>query len=167
MEPTGAGYSSMATTPRIARIDPDDRLKRRRSSRSRTAAVTTAMVYNRKHQVVAGTASRCLIPERRGYQQLRENFQGMLTFIKGSNGRENWISLSRYCCLHSTTTWRTPVKELPMAGRSLPPTIPKKNTLLEVNASQNDKDFIAAVNWKKQKSTSSRASSGSAGAVCP
>jgi nitrous-oxide reductase len=25
----------------------------------------------------------------------------------------------------------------------------QKNTLLEVNASQNDKDFIAAVNWKK------------------
>ena len=23
------------------------------------------------------------------------------------------------------------------------------NTLLEVNASQNDKDFIAAINWKK------------------
>ena len=25
------------------------------------------------------------------------------------------------------------------------------NSLLEVNASQNDKDFIMAVNWKKQK----------------
>lgn len=29
-------------------------------------------------------------------------------------------------------------------------------TLKEVNASQNDKDFIAAVNWKKQKNTSLR-----------
>lgn len=25
------------------------------------------------------------------------------------------------------------------------------NSLLEVNASQNDKDFIAAINWKKLK----------------
>ena len=29
----------------------------------------------------------------------------------------------------------------------------KANTLLEVNASQKDKDFIMAVNWKKQKNT--------------
>ena len=31
------------------------------------------------------------------------------------------------------------------------------NTLLEVNASQKDKDFILAVNWKKQRNTWHRA----------
>ena len=37
-----------------------------------------------------------------------------------------------------------------MDGSSLLPIIQKKQILLmEVNSSQNDKDFIAAINWKK------------------
>ena len=37
-----------------------------------------------------------------------------------------------------------------MDGHSLLLIIQKKrHTLIEVNASQNDKDFIAAINWKK------------------
>ena len=53
-------------------------------------------------------------------------------------------------CPASTTTSATRARGRPTAGPSSPPTTAsRRNTKLEVNASQNDKDYIAAVNWKQ------------------
>ena len=78
-----------------------------------------------------------------------ENFKGMLTFIKVEDEGEMNIAFQvllpafDYDLAHSGkgkshgwtffTTYNTE----------------QSHTLMEVNASQNDKDFIAAVNWKK------------------
>ena len=57
---------------------------------------------------------------------------------------------SRYCYLPLITTWAHSGKGASHGWTFFTSyNTEEKSTLLEVNASQNDKDFIAAVNWKK------------------
>lgn len=100
--------------------------------------------------VVASTRFSVPIPnEDVSLDSYKENFKGTLTFIKVNPQGEMDIAFQilmpgfDYDLAHSGkgpshdwaffTTYNTE----------------QANTLLEVNASQNDKDFIAAVNWKK------------------
>ncbi|MCB0554319.1 MAG: Sec-dependent nitrous-oxide reductase, partial [Phaeodactylibacter sp.] len=101
--------------------------------------------------VVAGTRFGVPYPQKDvAIDSYAENFKGALTFIKvDPNSGEMNIAFQvllpafDYDLAHSGkgashgwtffTSYNTE----------------QKNTLLEVNASQNDKDFVAAVNWKK------------------
>ena len=81
---------------------------------------------------------------------MKENFKGVLSFIginKDSGDMDLYFQLKApginfdlsHACKGKSTDWF-----FFSCYNS-----EKANTLLEVNASQNDKDFIMAVNWKK------------------
>ena len=100
--------------------------------------------------VVAGTRFSVPYPQKSvAIDSYKENFKGMLSYI--SVGAEGEMDVAFQILLpafdydlahcgkgksHGWTFFTTYNTE-------------EKSTLLEVNASQNDKDFIAAVNWKK------------------
>ncbi len=139
-------------TPRIARID---------LTTFETAEIleipdsagnhSSSFVTENTEYVVAGTRFSVPVPQRdMPIKEYKGNFKGALSFIKvdPKSGRMN-ISFQLmmpgfdYDLAHPGrdkshgwfffTTYNSE----------------EANTLLEVNASQNDKDFIAAVNWKK------------------
>ena len=100
--------------------------------------------------VVAGTRFGVPYPQKDvAINSYAENFKGMLTYVSVGNHGEMDVAFQillpafDYDLAHSGkgkshgwtffTTYNTE----------------QKSTLLEVTASQNDKDFIAAVNWKK------------------
>jgi nitrous-oxide reductase len=137
-------------TPRVARIDLDvfetgEILEIPNSAGNHSFALTENTEY-----LIAGTRFAIPSPQRdMPIKEMKSNFKGPLTFIKvdqetgrmniafqvvmpgfnydlahpGRNTSHGWIF---------ATTYNTE----------------EANTLLEVNASQNDKDFIAAINWK-------------------
>ena len=89
----------------------------------------------------AGRADRELQGELRRADQLRGG---------GSQDRRRCRWHSRSTCRASTTTWRGRARARRTAGPSSPSyNTEQANSLMERNASQNDKDFIAAVNWKQ------------------
>lgn len=139
-------------TPRIARIDlttfeTAEIIEIPNSGGNHSSPFTT----QNTEYVVAGTRFGVPYPQKDvAINSYAENFKGMLTFIKvDPNSGEMSIAFQvllpafDYDLAHSGkgashgwtffTSYNTE----------------EKNTLLEVNASQNDKDFIAAVNWKK------------------
>ncbi|MCB0607236.1 MAG: Sec-dependent nitrous-oxide reductase [Lewinellaceae bacterium] len=138
-------------TPRVARIDlttfeTAEIIEIPNSGGNHSSPFTT----ENTEYVVAGTRFGVPYPQRDvEINSYAENFKGMLTFIKVADDGGMEIAFQvllpafDYDLAHSGkgksngwtffTTYNTE----------------QKNTLLEVAASQNDKDFIAAVNWKK------------------
>ncbi|RMG86943.1 MAG: Sec-dependent nitrous-oxide reductase, partial [Bacteroidetes bacterium] len=138
-------------TPRIARIDlsvfeTTEIIEIPNSGGNHSSPFTT----ENTEYVVAGTRFGVPYPQRDvPIDSYAENFKGMLTYIKADKPGEMDVAFQvllpafDYDLAHSGkgkshgwtffTTYNTE----------------QKNTLLEVSASQNDKDFIAAVNWKK------------------
>jgi len=138
-------------TPRIARIDLTtfetvEIIEIPNSGGNHSSPFTT----QNTEYVVAGTRFGVPYPQKDvAIDSYAENFKGMLTFIKVGPEGEMEIAFQvllpafDYDLAHSGkgashgwtffTSYNTE----------------EKSTLLEVNASQNDKDFIAAVNWKK------------------
>lgn len=145
-------FANGNNTPRIARID---------LSTFETAEIieipnsagnhSSSFVTENTEYVVAGTRFSVPVPQRdMPIKEYKSNFKGALSFISvddktghmdikfqlmmpgfnydlahpGRGNSHGWFFFSTYNSEES-------------------------NTLLEVNASQNDKDFIAAVNWKK------------------
>ena len=112
---------------------------------------SSSYVTENTEYVVAGTRFGVPVPQRDiSIKEYKENFKGVLSFIsvepeKGNMDIEFQIMMPGfdYDKAHPGrgdshgwfffTTYNTE----------------EASTLLEVNASQNDKDFIAAVNWKK------------------
>ena len=139
-------------TPRVARVDlttfeTAEIIELPNSGGNHSSPFTT----ENTEYVVAGT--RFSVPTPQADVEIAsyaENFKGMLSFIKvdKETGRMDiafqiLMPAFDYDLAHSGkgnshgwtffTSYNTE----------------QKNTLLEVNASQNDKDFIAAINWKK------------------
>ena len=139
-------------TPRIARVDlttfeTAEIIEIPNSGGNHSSPFTT----ENTEYVVAGTRFGVPFPQKDvEIKSYAENFKGALTFISvdKNTGRMDvafqvLLPAFNYDLAHSGkgkshgwtffTSYNTELK----------------NTLLEVNASQNDKDFIAAVNWKK------------------
>ena len=138
-------------TPRIARIslsvfETEEIIEIPNSGGNHSSPFTT----ENTEYVVAGTRFSVPYPQKDvAINSYAENFKGTLTYI--SVGKEGEMDIAFQVLLpafnydlahsgkgksHGWTFFTTYNTEL-------------KNTLLEVAASQNDKDFIAAVNWKK------------------
>ncbi|GIV31639.1 MAG: hypothetical protein KatS3mg029_0990 [Saprospiraceae bacterium] len=139
-------------TPRVARVDLStfetaEIIELPNSGGNHSSPFTT----ENTEYVVAGTRFSVPIPQKDvEITSYAENFKGALSFIKvdpqtgrmsvafqilmpgydydlahaGKNNSHGWMFFTSY-------------------------NTEEQNSLLEVNASQNDKDFIAAVNWKK------------------
>ncbi|MGA9326851.1 MAG: nitrous oxide reductase, partial [Salegentibacter sp.] len=139
-------------TPRIARID---------LSTFETAEIleipnsagnhSSSFVTENTEYVVAGTRFSVPIPQRdMAIKDYKGNFKGTLSFIKvdPESGEMN----IKFQVLMPGFDY-----DLSHPGRGKSHgwfffttyNSEEANSLLEVNASQNDKDFIAAVNWKK------------------
>jgi len=138
-------------TPRVARLDlttfeTAEIIEIPNSGGNHSSPFTT----ENTEYVVAGTRFAVPYPEPDvAIDSYKETFKGMLTFIKVDGNGHMEIAFQvllpafDYDLAHSGkgkshgwtffTTYNTE----------------EKHTLLEVNASQNDKDFIAAINWKK------------------
>ena len=138
-------------TPRIARIDLTtfetvEIVEIPNSGGNHSSPFTT----ENTEYVVAGTRFGVPIPQEDvAINSYAEKFNGMLTYVKVADDGAMDIAFQillpafDYDLAHSGkgkshgwtffTTYNTE----------------KKNSLLEVSASQNDKDFIAAINWKK------------------
>ncbi len=139
-------------TPRVARIDLGlfetvETIEIPNSGGNHSSPFTT----ENTEYVVAGTRFSVPIPNKDvDIESYAENFKGSLTFIKvdPETGKMNvafqiLMPGYNYDLAHSGknkshgwtffTSYNTE----------------EKNSLLEVTASQNDKDFIAAINWKK------------------
>lgn len=138
-------------TPRIARIDLSvfetvEIIEIPNSGGNHSSPFTT----ENTEYVVAGTRFGVPYPQKDvAINSYAENFKGMLTYV--SVGKEGEMDVAFQILLpafdydlahsgkgnsHGWTFFTTYNTE-------------EKSTLLEVSASQNDKDFIAAVNWKK------------------
>ncbi|MBR9920231.1 MAG: Sec-dependent nitrous-oxide reductase [Bacteroidetes bacterium] len=138
-------------TPRIARLDLSvfetvEIIEIPNSGGNHSSPFTT----ENTEYVVAGTRFSVPYPQADvAINSYKENFKGMLTYVSVGNEGEMDIAFQillpafDYDLAHSGkgkshgwtffTTYNTE----------------QKSTLLEVTASQNDKDFIAAINWKK------------------
>ncbi len=138
-------------TPRVARIDLSvfetvEIIEIPNSGGNHSSPFTT----ENTEYVVAGTRFGVPYPQQDvAIDSYAENFKGVLTFI--SVGGEGEMEIAFQVLL--------PAFDYDLAhsgkGKSHGWTFftsyntEEKSTLLEVTASQNDKDFIAAVNWKK------------------
>ncbi|NNF01268.1 MAG: Sec-dependent nitrous-oxide reductase [Bacteroidia bacterium] len=138
-------------TPRIARLDlttfeTAEIIEIPNSGGNHSSPFTT----ENTEYVVAGTRFSVPYPQKNvAIDSYKENFKGMLTFVKVADDGKMSIAFQillpafDYDLAHSGkgkshgwtffTTYNTE----------------EAHTLKEVTASQNDKDFIAAVNWKK------------------
>ncbi len=138
-------------TPRIARIDlttfkTAEIIEIPNSSGNHSSPFTT----ENSEYVIAGTRFSIPLPNRDvSIDSYKENFKGNLTFVKVNpkSGRMNLEFQIRMPGFNY---------DLSHAGKNASKdwffftcyNSEQANTLLEVNASQNDKDFIAAINWK-------------------
>ncbi|HNP19793.1 MAG TPA: Sec-dependent nitrous-oxide reductase [Fulvivirga sp.] len=138
-------------TPRIARIDlttfeTTEIIEIPNSGGNHSSPFIT----ENSEYVVAGTRFSVPIPQKDvAINSYKENFRGALSYIRADKPGEMAVSFQilvpgfDYDLAHSGkgkssdwtffTTYNTE----------------QSHTLKEINASQNDKDFIAAVNWKK------------------
>ncbi len=138
-------------TPRIARIDlttfeTAEIIEIPNSGGNHSSPFTT----ENTEYVVAGTRFGVPYPQKDvAINTYAENFKGMLTFVKV--GAEGDMEIAFQVLLPAFDY------DLAHSGKGASHgwtfftsyNTEQKNTLLEVNASQNDKDFIAAINWKK------------------
>ncbi len=143
-------------TPRIARIDlgvfrTAEIIELPNSGGSHGSPFTT----QNTEYVVSATRFSVPIPQADvAINTYKQNFKGTLSFVKvdgKDDGKENKMSLA-FQIMVPPFDW-----DLAHAGKG--PShgwyffscynTEQAHTLLEVNASQNDKDFIMAVNWKK------------------
>ncbi len=139
-------------TPRIARID---------LTTFETAEIieipnsagnhSSSFVTENTEYVVAGTRFGVPVPQRdMPIEEYKGNFKGALTFIKVDQETGN-MDIAFQILMPGFNY------DLAHPGRGKSHgwfffstyNTEEANTLLEVNASQNDKDFIAAINWKK------------------
>lgn len=139
-------------TPRIARIDLTDFRTKEIIELPNTAGNhSSPFTTENSEYVVAGTRFSIPVPnEDISIEAYSDKFKGTLTFVKvdKATGR---MSLAFQLLM--------PGFDYDLAHAGKGPShdwmfftcynTEKANTLLEINASQNDKDFIAAVNWKK------------------
>ncbi len=138
-------------TPRIARIDLTtfetvEIIEIPNSGGNHSSPFTT----ENTEYVVAGTRFGVPYPQSDvAIDSYEENFKGMLSYI--SVGEEGEMDIAFQVLLPAFDY------DLAHSGKGASHgwtfftsyNTEQSNTLLEVNASQNDKDFIAAVNWKK------------------
>ena len=139
-------------TPRIAKIDlsvfeTTEILEIPNSAGNHSSAFVT----ENTEYVVAGTRFSVPIPQRdMSIKDYKGNFKGSLSFIS-VDPEDGAMDLSFQILMPGF------YYDLAHPGRGASHgwmlfstyNSEEANTLLEVNASQNDKDFIAAVNWKK------------------
>ncbi len=112
---------------------------------------SSSYVTDNTEYVVAGTRFAIPVPQRdMPIKDYKGNFKGALTFLKVDQETGN-MDISFQILMPGFDY----DKAHPGRGKShgwfffTTYNTEEANTLLEVNASQNDKDFIAAVNWKK------------------
>jgi nitrous-oxide reductase len=138
-------------TPRVARIDlttfeTDEIIEIPNSAGNHASPFVTP----NSEYVVASTRFSVPIPQRDiSIAEYKNNFKGTITFIKADTPGEMDIAFQilvpgyNYDLAHSgkgvSTGWAFFTSY----------NTEEAHTLLEVNASQNDKDFVAAVNWKR------------------
>jgi len=139
-------------TPRVARID----LKTFETVEiielpNSAGNHSSPYVTDNTEYVVAGTRFGVPVPQRdMPIDQYKGNFKGALSFIK-VNPEDGKMNLE----FQVMTPGFDYDKAHPGRGKShgwmffTTYNVEEENTLLEVNASQRDKDYIAAVNWKK------------------
>ncbi len=137
-------------TPRIARInlatfETDEIIQIPNSAGNHASPFTT---MNTEY-VVAATRFSVPIPQKDiSIKEYKDNFKGTISFIKVEESGEMDIAFQIL----------VPGYDYDLAHAGKGPShgwafftcynTEQANTLLEVNASQNDKDFVAAVNWK-------------------
>ena len=138
-------------TPRIARIslktfETEEIIEIPNSAGNHSSAFVT----ENTEYVIAGTRFAVPVPQRdMSISEYKSNFKGALTFIEVDESGHMDI---KFQVLMPGFNY-----DLSHPGRGASHgwhffstyNTEEANTLLEVNASQNDKDFIAAVNWKK------------------
>jgi nitrous-oxide reductase len=139
-------------TPRIARIDlstfeTTEIIEIPNSAGNHSSSYVT----DNTEYVIAGTRFGVPVPQRDiSIKDYKGNFKGALSFIKVDKD-SGQMDLSFQILMPGFDY----DKAHPGRGKSdgwffyTTYNTEEANTLLEVNASQNDKDFIAAVNWKK------------------
>ncbi len=139
-------------TPRIAKIDlttfeTTEILEIPNSAGNHSSSYVT----DNSEYVVAGTRFSIPVPQRdMSIKDYKGNFKGALSFI--SVDPEDGRMDIKFQLLMPGFAYD---KAHPGRGKShgwfffTTYNTEEANTLLEVNASQNDKDFIAAINWKK------------------
>jgi nitrous-oxide reductase len=113
---------------------------------------SSAFVTENTEYVVAGTRFSVPVPQRdMPINEYKGNFKGALTFISVDNEDDARMDIKFQLLMPGFDY------DLSHPGRDKSHgwfffttyNTEEANSLLEVNASQNDKDFIAAVNWKK------------------
>ncbi len=139
-------------TPRIARIDLTtfetvEIIEIPNSAGNHSSPYVT----DNTEYVVAGTRFAVPVPQRdMSIDQYKGNFKGAMTFVKVDP--ENGSMSLEFQILMPGFDYD---KAHPGRGKShgwfffTTYNVEEANSLLEVNASQRDKDFIAAINWKK------------------
>ncbi len=144
-------YINGNNTPRVARIDldafiTDEIIEIPNSSGNHASPFVTP----NNEYVVAATRFALPIPNRDvALTELSENLSGTLTFIRASEAKKMDIAFQIVVPGFDY--------DLAHAGKAVSDgwafftsyNSEQATTLLEVNASRNDKDFIAAVNWRK------------------
>tara|TARA_R110000868_G_scaffold342194_2_gene603000 strand:+ start:10902 stop:12863 length:1962 start_codon:yes stop_codon:yes gene_type:complete len=139
-------------TPRIAKIDLTTFETTEIIEIPNTAGNhSSSYVTDNTEYVVAGTRFSVPVPQKdMPIKEYKGNFKGTLSFIKVD--QENGGMDLKFQLLMPGFDYD---KAHPGRGKShgwfffTTYNTEEANSLLEVNASQNDKDFIAAVNWKK------------------
>jgi len=139
-------------TPRIARIDLTTFETTEIIEIPNTAGNhSSSYVTDNTEYVIAGTRFSVPVPQRDiSIKDYKGNFKGTLSFIK-VDPEDGGMEL-KFQLLMPGFNYD---KAHPGRGKShgwffyTTYNTEEAHTLLEVNASQNDKDFIAAVNWKK------------------
>jgi len=139
-------------TPRIARVslttfETDEIIEIPNSAGNHSSAFVT----ENTEYVVAGTRFGVPVPQRdMPIEDYKGNFKGALSFIKVDQ-ETGHMNIAFQVMMPGFNF------DLPHPGRDKSHgwmffssyNTEESHTLLEVNASQNDKDFIAAINWKK------------------
>jgi nitrous-oxide reductase len=146
-------FGNANNTPRIARID----LKTFRTAEiieipNSAGNHSSPFITENSEYVVAGTRFSVPVGEKQDVpiNTYKDNFKGTVSFI-GVDKTSGQMSIAFQLLLPGVNF------DLARAGKGKSAgwfffscyNSEKANTLLEVNASQKDKDFILAVNWKK------------------
>lgn len=146
-------FANANNTPRIARVD----LKTFRTAEiieipNSAGNHSSPFITENSEYVVAGTRFSVPIGDKQdvAINTYKENFKGTISFI-GIDKTSGNMNLSFQILTPGINF------DLARAGKGVSKdwfffscyNSEKANTLLEVNASQKDKDFIMAVNWKK------------------
>ena len=147
-------FANANNTPRVARVD----LKTFRTAEiielpNSAGNHSSPFITENTEYVVAGTRFAVPTDDVNGdvpISSFKENFKGVISFI-GVNKESGDMNLSFQIEAPGVNF------DLSHAGKGKSKdwfffscyNSEKANTLLEVNASQNDKDFIMAVNWRK------------------